>query len=72
MAVSLECGQRATLIVTLTPSGTATNVARKRITLKCTLPASHSGSHRDGEHDERWEARPGETPTLVRHEDETT
>jgi hypothetical protein len=68
--VSAECGQRATLIVTLTPSGTATNVARRRVALKCSLPASHSGAHRDSEHDERWDARPGETPTLVRHEED--
>lgn len=70
--MSAECGQKATLLVTLTPSGTATNVARERIALKCTLPASHTGSHRDHEHGEHWDARPGETPTLVRQEDEPT
>ena len=70
--MSAECGQKATLLVTHSPSGTATNVARRRILLTCTLPVSHSGPHRDREHEELWEARPGENPTLVRHEDEPT
>jgi hypothetical protein len=65
-----KCGERATLIVTLTPAGTATNVARERIALTCSLFLGHSGSHVDTEHAEQWDAAIGTTPTLLRHEDD--
>jgi hypothetical protein len=64
------CGARATLIVTLTPDGTATNVARQRLSLRCALPAGHSGSHVDAENAEQWDAPLGAQPTLLRHEED--
>ena len=64
------CDARATLLVTLTPAGTATNVARERIMLHCALKRGHTGPHVDTEHAEQWEASPGQNPTLLRHEDE--
>jgi hypothetical protein len=64
------CGARASLIVTLTPSGTATNVARERFSLRCALPKGHAGAHVDPQHAERWEAPAEATPTLLRHEED--
>ena len=64
------CGARATLIVTLTPAGTATNVARQRLALRCALPAGHPGAHVDAEHAEQWEAPRDAQPTLLRHEED--
>jgi hypothetical protein len=64
------CGARATLLVTLTPAGTATNVARQRLLLRCTLPLGHVGPHLDPEHAEQWDAPAGAQPTLLRHEED--
>jgi hypothetical protein len=64
------CGARATLIVTLTPDGTATNVARQRLSLRCAMPLGHKGPHLDPDHAEQWEAAAGATPTLLRHEED--
>ena len=64
------CGAKATLLVTLTPDGTATNVARQRLSLRCILPLGHAGAHVDPLHAEQWEAPAGATPTLLRQEDE--
>ena len=64
------CGARADLIVTLTPDGTATNVARQRLALRCAMPLGHSGPHVDPEHAEQWDAPAGVAPTLVRHEED--
>jgi hypothetical protein len=64
------CGHRAVLVVTQTVEGTSTSVARRRVELRCSLPASHSGLHRDETQGEEWEGRPGHLPTLLRHEDE--
>lgn len=64
------CGARATLIVTLTPNGTATNVARQRLSLRCAMPLGHKGPHLDPDHAEPWEAPSGTTPTLLRHEED--
>jgi hypothetical protein len=64
------CGAQATLLVTLSPEGTATNVARQRLSLRCGLPLGHKGPHVDSEHAEQWEAPLGTTPTLLRHEED--
>lgn len=64
------CGARATLIVTLTPVGTSTNLARQRLSLQCHLPLGHTGAHVDPEHAEQWEAPATARPTLVRHEED--
>jgi hypothetical protein len=65
-----ECGQRAVLIITKAMEGTATNVARDRRDLCCTLPSGHPGSHHDAVKDEHWESAPGSVRTLLRDEDE--
>lgn len=65
-----ECGHAAILIVTRPVEGTATNVARQRIQLRCSLAAGHPGAHRDSQHDEQWEGEAGTRATLLRHEDE--
>ena len=66
----MECGQKAILIVTTTPAGTATNVARTRIELTCGLSQGHPGAHRDQANGEDWIAAPGEVHMVLRHEDE--
>lgn len=65
-----DCPARATLIVTQTVSDTATNVARRRLVLSCSLASGHAGPHRDDRQAEQWTALADTTPTLVRHEDE--
>ncbi len=64
----MDCGQRAVLVVTREVEGTATNVARQRVELVCDQAAGHFGKHRDAKNGEEWEAEPGKTPTLLRHE----
>jgi hypothetical protein len=65
-----ECGQKAILIVTMTPAGTATNVARQRVQLVCSLAEGHAGDHRDERQRETWSATSGEMPMVLRHEDD--
>ena len=59
-------------MITTTPDGTATNVVRKRIELRCELDQGHGGRHRDDQHGEEWETSPtgSRPPTLLRQEDE--
>jgi len=64
------CGARATLLVTLSPDGTATNVARQRLLLRCNLPKGHSGPHVDSQHAEQWDAPAAANPTLLRQEED--
>lgn len=64
------CDARATLLVTMSPDGTATNVARQRLLLRCSLPIGHAGSHVDAMHAEQWDAPAGATPTLLRQEED--
>jgi hypothetical protein len=64
------CGRKAVLIVTQQVPDTATNVARRRIDLTCTLQVGHSGRHHDAEHGEQWDASSGPVATLFRHEDD--
>ncbi|HVW30511.1 MAG TPA: hypothetical protein VHC69_34375 [Polyangiaceae bacterium] len=68
--VMQRCGQRAILVVTRVVQGTSTSIARRRIELTCSLVVGHDGEHRDPVEDETWEAKPGQTPTLLRHEDD--
>ena len=64
------CGARATLLVTTSPEGTATNVARSRLLLRCAMPVGHSGPHLDPDHAEQWEAPAEANPTLLRQEED--
>ena len=66
----LPCGQRAVLVITRTVDGTSTSVARSRLELTCGLPSGHRGAHVDTNRAEQWESKPGQVPTLLRHEDE--
>jgi hypothetical protein len=65
-----ECGHVAVLIITFTPSGTSTNVARRRVKLSCQLSSGHDGPHRDAANEESWEGLAGKVTTLLRNEDE--
>jgi hypothetical protein len=65
------CNQEAVLLITRTVSGTATNVARERTVLTCTLAAGHAGSHHDEAHKETWEHSPSSRQMLFRNDDET-
>lgn len=64
------CGAKAVLIITATLEGTATNVARRRVELMCSLLEHHAGEHRDEAANEGWQADIGEVPMILRHEDE--
>lgn len=64
------CGREAVLIITTNPAGTATNVARSRTVLRCSLESGHAGPHRDETRKEVWEPTNATRPTLFRHEDE--
>jgi hypothetical protein len=59
-------------MITTTPDGTATNVVRRRVELRCELNQGHTGRHRDKTNGEEWEmaASGSRTPTLLRQEDE--
>jgi len=67
-----QCGSQAVLMFTTTPDGTATNVVRRRVELRCELDEGHTGRHRDQKHGEEWErtASGSRPPTLLRQEDE--
>jgi hypothetical protein len=64
------CASQATLVITRSIEGTSTDVVRERVQLQCQLEAGHEGVHRDTRHDESWEAKEGQRPTLLKHEDE--
>jgi len=65
-----ECAQRAVLLITISPSDTSTNVARRRVELHCSLASGHDGPHHDVENSEHWEqGKPG-IPMLFRDENE--
>lgn len=70
LARMTPCGREAVLIITSTVAGTATNVARSRTTLRCSLEAGHAGSHRDEAQKETWEPTKTERPTLFRQDNE--
>jgi hypothetical protein len=59
-------------MITTSPDGTATNVVRRRIELRCELDAGHTGRHRDDKNGEEWDgaASGSRPPTLLRQEDE--
>jgi hypothetical protein len=64
------CGKEAVLLITTTPVGTTTNVVRSRTELRCSLPAGHTGPHRDESHKETWEPTSAARQTLLRQEDD--
>jgi hypothetical protein len=70
VSLMVSCGEKAVLVVTTSAEGTATNVARQRFELICSLAQGHEGAHRDSEHDEEWEAPPGHLKMLLRDENE--
>jgi hypothetical protein len=67
-----QCGSQAVLMITTSPDGTATNVVRRRIDLRCQLDEGHTGRHRDAKNGEEWDsaASGSRPPTLLRQEDE--
>lgn len=70
VSLMVSCGEKAVLVVTTSAEGTATNVARQRFELSCSLAQGHTGAHRDAEHGEEWEAAPGQLKMLLRDENE--
>lgn len=67
-----QCLSHAVLMITTSPEGTATNVVRQRLELRCDLTEGHAGRHRNGEQGEEWETAPtgSRPPTLLRQEGE--
>jgi hypothetical protein len=66
----MPCDARAVLLVTRQMEGTATNVARQRIELHCSLPEGHSGAHRDTSQDQEWHVVKGRPTLLLKDESE--
>lgn len=67
----MDCPHVAVLIETQAVEGTASNIAKRRTELRCSLPAGHDSSHRDDKHREEWQDRGSLLTTILRHEDET-
>ena len=67
----MPCDSRAVLIVTRQMEGTATNVARQRFQLQCSLEAGHNGPHRDTTHEQEWEMVQGRPTLLLRDEEDS-
>ncbi|MBI4702878.1 MAG: hypothetical protein HY744_17310 [Deltaproteobacteria bacterium] len=65
----MACSHRAVLIVTCSVQGTSSNLAKRRVDLRCGKPAGHDGPHSDAEHGESWEDRGCELTHVLRHED---
>lgn len=66
----MACPHTAALIITREVTSTATEVARERIELACSMPAGHQGPHHDAERDERWTDRGEQHTHVIRHETE--
>ena len=66
----MSCDARAVLIVTRQMEGTATNVARQRVELRCSLPPGHEGAHRDQPHAQEWLVVEGRPSLVLRDESE--
>ena len=66
----MTCDARAVLLVTRQMEGTATNVARQRIELRCSLVTAHPGPHRDEPHEQEWEVIKGRPSLVLRDESE--
>ncbi len=66
----MACDLRAVLLVTRQMEGTATNVAKQRIELRCSLPVEHTGPHRDDVHAQEWVVVQGRPSLVLRDESE--
>lgn len=66
----MDCHHRAILIITRQFPDTASNIAKERFALQCTLPAGHDGPHRDTNHDESWEDQGSRVTHILRDENE--
>ena len=66
----MACDARAVLLVTRQMEGTATNVAKQRIELHCTLSPEHPGPHRDAAHHQEWVVVQGRPSLVLRDESE--
>jgi hypothetical protein len=66
----MSCDARAVLLVTRQMEGTATNVARQRIELRCSLAVGHEGPHRDQSQAQEWRVVEGRPSLVLRDESE--
>lgn len=66
----MQCPHHAVLIETRSVAGTASNVAKRRVELQCSLTAGHDVPHRDLQHQEEWTDRGPLLTTVLRHEQE--
>ena len=67
----MACDARAVLLLTRQMEGTATNVARQRIELHCSLPEQHAGPHRDESQTQEWVVVQGRPSLVLRDDSET-
>lgn len=66
----MACDARAVLLVTKQMEGTATNIARQRIELHCSLAVGHPGPHRDESEAQQWVVVEGRPSMNFRDESE--
>ncbi len=66
----MACNEKAVLLLTRQLEGTATNVARERIALSCSLEPGHSGPHRDESHAQEWLVVAGRPSLMIRDDSE--
>ena len=66
----MACDARAVLIVTRQMEGTATNVAKERIELHCSLEPEHPGPHRDTTQAQEWLVVQGRPSMVLRDEND--
>jgi hypothetical protein len=69
-AVSDLCEHQAILIVTQSVEGTASNVAKRRVEMRCGEIKGHQGPHRDPARSRTWEDRGTPLTHIIDHEDE--
>jgi hypothetical protein len=66
----MQCQHQAVLIETHPVEGTASNVAKRRVDLRCSLQAGHDSPHKDEEHAEEWADRGAMMTTILRHDED--
>lgn len=65
----MSCQHEAVWIVTRPVRGTASNVAKTRVKLRCGKADGHDGPHHDSEHDKSWDDRGGSPTHLIEHDE---
>ncbi len=65
----MNCPHKAILVVTRAVKGTASNVAKKRVSLHCGRPLGHEGEHHDKRYHKHWHDRDQTLTHVFEHEE---